>query len=509
MEDQIRIEYEITQLKSNNLGIGIISKQKKEYQIDIIIPHSIIDPSIYNEDITFVLIINSDNFPYNPPKLLCTTQYCFPQYSDGRDILEEVIGERWNENIKLVNLLPLIPDFIKKVFMDGNLIYIGKYYLGGKYDLKLLERSNYEIKQVKENILINGKWVKFLRLMLISDIYFLLFEIEKWNKNKLTLVFWSSINSIKSIKKILVNNMVFIHWSQKGINEPYEMFLTMDKGEETVDKLLEKIHYFGLNYNITKEIKGNKIEEKKDEEVNKKNVDVSEKKNDKNINENNKSKDLEKGNVNIVEEKKDIENNEKKNDEIKIEEKKIKEPKIEEKKDEEKKKEEDNKVEEPKVEEKKEEEKKKEEPKIEEPKKEEEKKKEEQPKIEEPKKEEEKKEEEKKVEEPKEEEKKVEEPKVEEKKEEEKKEEEKKEEEKKEEESKVEEKKEEEKKEEINITELETQAEKLEKEFEENKENEEVKNKLEELYNKMMEYYQKNDPSKTTELLMKQSSLEE
>ena len=59
MEDQIRIEYEISQLKSNNLGIGIIStKQKKEYQIEIIIPHSIIDPSIYNEDITFVIIIN-------------------------------------------------------------------------------------------------------------------------------------------------------------------------------------------------------------------------------------------------------------------------------------------------------------------------------------------------------------------------------------------------------------------------------------------------------------------
>ena len=486
MEDQIRIEYEISQLKSNNLGIGIIStKQKKEYQIEIIIPRSMVDPSIYNEDITFVIIINSDNFPYNPPKLLCITQYCFPQYSDGRDILEEVLGEKWNENSKLVNLLPLIPDFIKKVFMDGNLIYIGKYYLGGKYDLKLLERSNFEIKQVKENILINGKWVKFLRLMLISDIYFLLFEIEKWNKNKLTLVFWSSINSIKSIKKILVNNMVFIHWSQKGINEPYEMFLTMDKGEETVDKLLEKIHYFGLNYNITKEIKGNRIEEKKDEDINKKNTNTNEKKNDEKIDENHNNKDIGKGNVDNVEEKKDIKN--KGNDEIKIEEKKIEEPKIEEKKEEKK-------IEQPKVEEKKVEEKKKEEEqqKVEEPK--EEKKKIEEPKVAEPqveeKKEEDNKEkvEEKKVEEKKEEQQKVEEPKEEEKKE--------------------EEKKEEEKKEEINIKELEKESEKLEKEFEENNDNEEVKKKLDELYNKMMEYYKINDPTKVTELLMKQSNLD-
>ena len=342
MEDQIRIEYEISQLKSNNLGIGIIStKQKKEYQIDIIIPHSIIDPSIYNEDITFVLIINSDNFPYNPPKLLCTTQYCFPQYSDGRDILEEVLGEKWNENIKLITLLPLIPDFIKKVFMDGNLLYIGKYYLGGKYDLKLLERSNFEIKQVKENVLINGKWVKFLRIMLISDIYFLLFESEKWNKNKLTLVFWSSINCLKSIKKILVNNLVFIHWSQKGINIPYEMFLTMDKGEETVDKLLEKIHYFGLNYNITKEIKGNKIEEKKENEIVEEKID-------------NKVEEVKKEEKKI-EEKKEEPKIEEKKEESKSEEEKNEEPKIEEKKDEVKNEEKENK-EEPKIEEKKKEE---------------------------------------------------------------------------------------------------------------------------------------------------------
>ena len=463
MEEQIRIEYELSQLKNNNLGIMITSiKQKKEYQIDIIIPHSLIDPSIYNEEITFVLVINSDTFPYSPPKLFCTTQYCFPQYSDGRDILEEVLGEKWNENIKLITLLPLIPDFIKKVFMDGNLLYIGKYYLGGKYDLKLLERSNYEIKQVKENVLINGKWVKFLRIMLISDIYFLLFESEKWNKNKLTLVFWSSINCLKSIKKILVNNLVFIHWSQKGINVPYEMFLTMDKGEETVDKLLEKIHYFGLNYNITKEIKGNKIEEKKENEIVEEKID-------------NKVDEVKKEEKKI-EEKKEEPKIEEKKEESKSEEEKNEEPKIEEKKDEVKNEEKENK-EEPKLEEKK-----KEETKLEE-------KKSEEPKIEQnEKKEEDKKEEDKK--------------------EVEKKEEEKKEEEKKEEEKKEEEKKEEEKKEEENISELESEVEKLEKEFEENKENENVKNRLGELYDKLVAYYQKNDPSKVTELLMKQSAFE-
>jgi hypothetical protein len=61
---------------------------------------------------------------------------------------------------------------------------------------------------------------------------------------------------------------------------------------------------------------------------------------------------------------------------------------------------------------------------------------------------------------------------------------------------------------EIKISELESEVEKLEKEFEENKENENVKKRLGELYDKLVTYYQKNDASKVTELLMKQSALE-
>ena len=257
MDEQIRIEYEISQLKSNPYGIEIdYTKNKKDYLIDIIIPHNLIDPSIFKDEICFVLSIQGDKYPYIPPKLFCTTQFCFPSFSDGRDLLEVIFNEKWTENSKLMTILVLIPQFIKEYFTRGDIIYIGKYYLGEKYDLKILERSNYDMKHVKENIIINGNWTKFPRLLLISDVYFLLFEQEKWNKNKLTLVFWAAINSILIIRKILVNKMVFIHWKQQGTSDPYEMCLSIDKGEEIVNKLLEKMQYFGINYNVTKEVKG-------------------------------------------------------------------------------------------------------------------------------------------------------------------------------------------------------------------------------------------------------------
>ena len=121
--------------------------------------------------------------------------------------------------------------------------------------MRILKQCNFELNtKIKENIIINGKWTKYTRILFLSDIYFLLFEQEK--KSKLRLVFWGSINTILMVKKILVNNMVFMNWKQKGTNEPFEMSLSMDKSEEIVKKIIDRMNYFGINYSVTKEIKG-------------------------------------------------------------------------------------------------------------------------------------------------------------------------------------------------------------------------------------------------------------
>lgn len=257
MDEDIRIEYEIAKLSKNEDNIYITStKVKKEYFIEITIPQTLIADKVFNSDITFVLHVHSDKFPIIPPRLFCVTLFCFPQIADGRDLFHEVIQGKWNERMHLTSLLALLPEFINNYFTRKNTLFIGGYYLDQKYDLKLLEKSNFDIRSVKENMLIKGKWIKFPRLLLISDVYFCLFDQDKKNKNKLTLVFWASINTIAVIKKILVNKIVFIHWAQKNTNEPYEMNLSIDKGEEIVDQLVNSMNYFGMNYNVTKEIKG-------------------------------------------------------------------------------------------------------------------------------------------------------------------------------------------------------------------------------------------------------------
>ena len=256
MDEEYQLEEELSEISTGYPDLQVkTTKSKKDLLIEYTIPKRLINSAIYNNDITFIISLCIDKFPYSSPKLFCVSQFCFPHFADGRDILEEVLTDKWNEQCNVKLIIENTPSFIEKCFSQSDQIYIGKYYLGEKYDSKIFEMSNVDIANVKENIIINGTWTKYQRTLVISEVYFLLFEPDKKNKNKLVLMFWAPINSILVIKNIVVNKMLFIHWKQKDIKDPYEMCLTLDKGEEIVSKLLERMQNFGLNYNISKDIK--------------------------------------------------------------------------------------------------------------------------------------------------------------------------------------------------------------------------------------------------------------
>ena len=165
-----------------------------------------------------------------------------------------------NQGLSFDNLLVDILEFIKINFERGGLIFCGNYYLGSKYDLRILQKGCENIINVKENLVVNGKKVKFNRVLILSDVYFLLFEQEKWYKNNLTLLFWSSINNIEKIQKVKDNKTIILHWTQKNKETPYLMNLTITQRESFINDLLEKMKTFGMNFDIMKINKDNKIE---------------------------------------------------------------------------------------------------------------------------------------------------------------------------------------------------------------------------------------------------------
>ena len=261
MEWIVEIEKEIENLKDNKYGISV----KKDIIrggicADILIPQGILQKEITEEEIEFKLYIDTFALKLSP-KLYCLTPYCFPNLADGRDLYKELKNYK-NKNLKasIENLISDILDFIITNYDRGGLIFCGSYYLGAKYDLRILKKGCQNIINVKENISINGKKIKFNRVLVLSDIYFLLFEQEKWYKNNLTLLFWSSINNIEKIQKLKDNKSIIFHWTGKDKENAYLMNLTFIDRESFIQDLLEKMKTFGMNFDIMKVKKKNEVE---------------------------------------------------------------------------------------------------------------------------------------------------------------------------------------------------------------------------------------------------------
>ena len=248
------IEKAIDDLKKNKYGI-IIKKTKKNMVIttSIKFPEEILNKEISQISIEFLLIIDL----YKPkffPKLYCISPYCYPHFADGRDLFRELPSSKNPKKIfNFSNILSEILEFIKANFQKGGLYFFGKYYLGSRYDLRMFQKAcnNKNIFNVKENLVLNGKSIKLNRILIISDVYFLMFEQEKWYKNNLILNFWSSISNIQKIQKVKDNKTLILQWAQKE-NENYIMSLTVNQREDFINVILDKMHQFGMKYNIQK-----------------------------------------------------------------------------------------------------------------------------------------------------------------------------------------------------------------------------------------------------------------
>ena len=295
------LEEEIDKLKDNEFGLKVSkTKYKGIITTSIIIPQDIINKDISEMSIEFQLIIDTNSLKLMP-KLYCLSPFCYPHFADGRDLFNELRSSKNpQKNYWLENLLSDILEFIKINFEKGGLCFFGNYYLGTKYDLRLLQKGCETILNVRENLVINGKSLKINRVLVLSDVYFLLFEQEKWYKNNLSLLFWSSISNIQKIQKVKDSRTIILQWTQKE-KETYPMSLTLPQRDIFIENLLEKMHHFGMVYDVTKLDKNNNKNKISIKKKLKSQDDISESQNVKLINDYNRQ-DLQKNKNNEEEE---------------------------------------------------------------------------------------------------------------------------------------------------------------------------------------------------------------
>jgi viroplasmin and RNaseH domain-containing protein len=87
---------------------------------------------------------------------------------------------------------------------------------------------------------------------MVSDVFFCLFDQEKWNKNNLNLTFWTNIRSLVTIKKMIKGDTCRFFWKQRNKKKHYEMILTIENSNELVNLMLDKMSKFGINYKVSK-----------------------------------------------------------------------------------------------------------------------------------------------------------------------------------------------------------------------------------------------------------------
>ncbi len=136
-----RIEHELKEIKeySKSNLVKVKKLSKDEYSFEVKIKKEETSNDELHEDITFDIHM-MNNYPICPPRVYCRTQFSFPSIADGRDILEDIVGNNWNSNNTIMDIINKLTTFVSeflKNLSEGVLMLVGSYYLNERYDLNL------------------------------------------------------------------------------------------------------------------------------------------------------------------------------------------------------------------------------------------------------------------------------------------------------------------------------------------------------------------------------------
>ena len=273
IQNQLK-ECELINKENKNISIYVKTIQdKKEYYLNITISkriftsEEILMNNLVPLDIYFILHL-TPNFPLNPPRLFCITSLSSINVNicDAKDILNLVIqSDNWDNKITAKEIILKIPDFLNN-FCEKNkgMFFIGKYDLDLVYDYKILCKIPNTYFSEIEQILNDKNYYSERRLLMITDLFFLIFSFDYGmisSYSNIKLVFWASIKSIFGMKN---TEKMFQFEFSKTENQRIYLFFNTIEGAKIMDIVLENLRKCGIDYSINKAKPGNLIEENKD-----------------------------------------------------------------------------------------------------------------------------------------------------------------------------------------------------------------------------------------------------
>ena len=272
---------EITNNKNPLIPFEIKKKGNDEFFISISLEPTIIANSPFDSKQNYeFLIYIQKNYPYNPPRLYCLTDFANLNLSELRDLLDDVIKQPFNKEITLLTIINLLPQFLSDYFINiqNNPYYqIGKFYLDDIYNIELINKINKKyFKSVNQELTKFGKSIhEEIRFLLITNNFFFLFintGIGIITISNMKLTYWAHIKSLDTIRHTKGTNYSEYIWKIKK-KRFYTIHLkTYPLYDKETDKivniLIENLTNYGINYSITTKNLGPKTGELPPIEIN-------------------------------------------------------------------------------------------------------------------------------------------------------------------------------------------------------------------------------------------------
>ena len=258
---QIKECQELNNEKKNIFVCIQTIQDKKEYYLNITISKDvftskeILTNNLVPLNIYFILYL-TPNFPINPPRLFCLTSLSSIKIyiCDAKDILNLVIeNEKWDNTITAKDIILKIPKFLNNFFeKEREMFFLGKYYLNCEYDYKLLNKIPHDYFSEIEQIINERTYSAEKRLLMITDLFFLIFSFEYGMLSSYTnvkLIFWASIKSIFGMKN---TEKMFQFEFSKTEDERMFLYFNTQEGGHIMDIVLQNLKTMGIDYSVNK-----------------------------------------------------------------------------------------------------------------------------------------------------------------------------------------------------------------------------------------------------------------
>ena len=136
-------------------------------------------------------------FPFQAPKVFLATVFSFPSLADGRNLLQNIIKRPWTEDITVLDIANLFPQFLNENFLK---IDVGVFHLGQCVSLKAWDRKeDMRLFQCQEIDPQNPKFFRD-RALVITHSMILQIEVNSQYPGLGHLVCYASLFSLLTVK---------------------------------------------------------------------------------------------------------------------------------------------------------------------------------------------------------------------------------------------------------------------------------------------------------------------